>query len=651
MLRKTAMFLALALALVVLARGQQLGSYNLGAAWLYPQGAYTIVIDDGPGPMTKDILTMLQGRNVVGYFFQVSCHYLGQTADPRSSICRTNGSVPLTLLDEFKSSNQCVGNHTRSHLVLPTLSATDLLTEIGEPLQLFPSFLSENCRLLLVPPGLRWNQAVADQVNEAPEVSGKQQGPIGQDFDGSGIIGNDIIAQDQDCMTKGYGVEACTKLYLDAMNSADYGGIVSLHDYNPFAKNPDDPTDPVSGYALELVRGILDGCPGCTFLPATAVPGIRGSASVTQFAQTSDPTDNLSDRIAPVVVGDVNGDGRADVLVPRSDGIYCGITWYNGRQFPLYRCLAFGDGSIVAADRYWLADIDGDGKPYLAWIDAGRGLLGAKWHDGNFGSEVKLLSPHFAARYGGRYNPEYKSSLRFGIMRKGISIPDAVAITSQDVVLFPNMGNGTFGAPVPIVALETRLTATPRSAGTTLMPTRASQNLLLADVNGDGLPDIVIVNGSTLMYSLNRGEAGFGALVPLADRNNFSEWATPLAADYYAALTVTELQGRTAIVGWAPNGFSYLTVGKAGSARGSAPKIMQTGWLCNDCYVSLPGWLAWWRQSTTSASANNFGFSESEVGFADFWGNGTALPWLVWAGGFYTAPVITTTGMTNVATQ
>jgi len=608
---------------------EQLNSYNLSAGWLFPKGAYTFVFHDGPGPRTAEIIAKLKRWNIAASLFQNSCQYFGEIADPRSVNCKGAGTVSLDLLKELAAAHQFLGNHGANHLVLTAIPLADALNEIRRPIELFGPYVGADNPFLFTPPGWMWNAGLANAANSDPEISGKLQGPVGDDYDGSGYINGVYVANDQDCMRQFGNVQVCKQPYFDAIAASNHGGIIVIHDLSPYSANPWDPTDPKSGYAYDLLVAILDGCAQaagqtCTFVRPDAIPGIRGSVSVTSLGQISDLSDDFSDKIADAVVGSLNNNGRADVLVARNDGMYCGLTAENGRQYRLYRCLAFSDPTMIAK-KYWLADVDGDGFPYLVWLNSEQGMLGAKWDGDRYFGTAGLISGHFAAKFG--WNPTDNNSIRFGVVRKGFTLPDVIAMTSRGVAIAFNDGHGTFGAPVviPTLAYDPKI-----DQGWT--PAQAAGGLLLADLNGDGLLGIVVPGSNTLLYAPNLNGNGFAAFQPLTATDGFSYWNNP-SGGYWTAFSPTTIQGRPAIVGWAPNGFAYSGIATARRQFGHAPvqavAIDKFGWICNDCFVSLPGWLVAWQQAGVSLTP--------EVGFADFLGNGPPQPYVLWAGGIYTA--------------
>ena len=601
---------------------------NLNAGWLWPKGVYTLAIHDGPGPRTEDIAAFLSTGGKVADFYQVLCHYAGQPwADSRSAMCFQQHTVPLSLLNAMTALHQCIGNHGQDHLVTPSLNQADTIYQIGESTAFFlPTWQQQNCPALLTFPGFQTDSQHIAWLNQDPGTSGRQQGPVGADFDGSGTIqtasGPVAVNNDQDCFTQGFSQQQCLALMLGAMAQANHGGIVNIHDYNPYAFNPLNPADLKSAYAYDYLTGIIDGCQQanngtpCVWLTPDAVPGIHRNAASGRFSLVSDPSDDFSDRIASPLVGDIDGDSRPDVLVPRSDGLYCALNAGNGTLSSLRRCLSFD--STMVAERYWLVDVDGDKSPYLVWLNT-AGIVGVKADGkGGFGSVVRVLSAHFAES---KLRPGsfYKDSIRFGVVRAGISVPDLVVMTPSGVMIAANNGSG-FDLPHSVPHLsylgEKRSQWNPQKAG---------RHMLLMPLTEGGPPDIVIPGNSGLLYA----KAGVSAFQALTTEDGFNYWSSP---EFYTSLHATTIGGRTAIAGWTPVGIAY-----ANFAAADHPTIDQFQVLCSDCLASLPGWLAQWQQS-------NLPVSPFPSGFADLKGTGSRQAFAVWGKGVYASDVISLPG-------
>jgi hypothetical protein len=99
------------------------------------------------------------------------------------------------------------------------------------------------------------------------------------------------VANDQDCFTQGFSQQQCLGVMLGSMAQANHGGIVNIHDFNPYAFNPLDPHDLKSGYAYDYLVGIMNGCQAanngnpCAWLTPGAIPGVHRNRPICLFPQ------------------------------------------------------------------------------------------------------------------------------------------------------------------------------------------------------------------------------------------------------------------------------------------------------------------------------------------------------------------------------
>ena len=610
-----------------------IGTTSLNAGWLWPKGMYTLVIHDGPGPRTEDIAAYLRANGTVADFFQTLCHYTGQPwADTRSAMCFQQHLAPLSLVNQLLSLHQCIGNHGQDHLDTPTLNQADTVYQIGNATGfLQPYWETQNCPALLAFPGFQTDPQHTAWLNQDPATAGRQQGPIWADFTGSGAIqtssGPVSVGSDQDCFTQGFSQQQCLGVMLDAMAQANHGGIVNIHDYNPYAKSPLDPTSLKSAYAYDYLVGIFNGCQAanngtpCIWVTPDAIPGVHRALSAGPFSLVSNSSDDFSNRIADVLVGDLDGDSFPDVVLPRGDGLYCALNAGNGTLYPLQRCLTFTD-SGAPASQYWIADLDGDSVPYVVWLNA-TGLVGAKADGhGGLGLEVHIPSPGFSESKlsaGGLYT----NSIRFGTLRAGSSLPDIVAMSPLGVVIATNNGHGF--DPIHRVAHLTY----DSEKDTTWNPQQAGKNMVLADLFGGGALDIVIAGNAGLFYA-SPERNGFTIFKPLTKRDGFDYWSSP---QLYTSLNGAQIGGRTAITGWTPVGIAFANF----TTADRHPAMDQFQMLCSDCFLSLPGWLDQWQQSNMTAAP-------FQGGFADFKRTGAPQAFAVWEKGLYASDVATLAG-------
>jgi hypothetical protein len=237
--------------------------------------------------------------------------------------------------------------------------------------------------------------------------------------------------------------------------------------------------------------------------PDLVVANLR-SNSVSVFLGNGDGTFKAAVNYAvgkypqSVVVADVNGDGRPDLIVTSASG--------SGSVSVL---LGNGDGTFQAAQNFAVgsypvsvavADVNGDGRPDLVVAN-------------EFSSSVSVLL--------GNGNGTFKAAQNFAVG----SGPDWVAAAdvngdgradlvvanefSSSVSVLLGNGNGTFQSAVNFAVGKS-----PRSVA-------------VADVNGDGRPDLVVANegslsnpGNTVSVLLGNGNGTFHSAVNFAVGSN-----------------------------------------------------------------------------------------------------------------------------------
>jgi hypothetical protein len=285
------------------------------------------------------------------------------------------------------------------------------------------------------------------------------------------------------------------------------------------------------------------------------------------------------------------------------------------------RCLSF-TGDSMQAKHYWLVDVDGDSLPYLVWRNS-NGMVGAKADGrGGFSSEVRLLSPSLAES-AFPTSPLFENSIRFGPMRPGSALPDMVAMTTLGVVIAANNGHG-FDPPYLIPQLIYPATGHPA-----WNPARAGKTMVLVDPTGSGSPGIVVMGNAGLLYSLPSRD-GFTTFKPLVTGNGFDYWSS---SRIYTSMNTTQIAGRTAISGWTPVGIAFSNFKLAGKR----PAIDQFKVICNDCFLTLPGWQDKWQQSSRTAVP-------AQAGFADFKHTGAPQAYAIWGKALYVADITTLAG-------
>ncbi|MDD7942025.1 toxin TcdB middle/N-terminal domain-containing protein [Actinomycetospora lutea] len=194
-----------------------------------------------------------------------------------------------------------------------------------------------------------------------------------------------------------------------------------------------------------------------------------------------------------VALIDMDGGGTADMLVAVGGNPLNGYYQNAG-------AVGFGDFvgyprtartlPPVETGRVRLGDLDGDGV-VDALLSTDRGLVtyrnrvAAGWAEPTVAPDPAGVS--FADR------------LTHLADMNGDGLPDVVRVRSGRIEYLPNLGHGRFGAPVA-------MTGSPRLEGLSGAP----EQVLLLDVDGDGLADLVRVSAAGVDVYPNRSGHGFG---------------------------------------------------------------------------------------------------------------------------------------------
>ncbi len=184
-----------------------------------------------------------------------------------------------------------------------------------------------------------------------------------------------------------------------------------------------------------------------------------------------------------LAVGDFNGDGKADVAAPAhdvNDGSNSQLRIYlgdgsGGFTFGNFYTTAVGRPSSIAT-----ADFNNDGKLDLVVGNESKIQILAGSGTGSFSSVITYAVGGYALTTGD-FNADGKQDIA--------SIPFA-AVPGRASVLM-GFGTATFAAPV-----DTPTADFPRTVKT-------------GDFNGDGKPDLITANGSSVSVLLNTGTGNF----------------------------------------------------------------------------------------------------------------------------------------------
>ncbi len=363
----------------------------------FPDGVLALTWDDGPDADTLALAAFLERERISATFFVVGEWIAGVSSDPGlAGRVYDTGYVRRPILADLVALGHRLGNHTRHHVLLGHAKAPSIDLELADNQRAIDPFIRDEMRIFRAPGG-DWNAAASRAVDGDDDLA-PLVGPMRWDVDAKdweGAVSCDSQSPSHECEHADgrYRVrpEIMAQRYEAAIESARHG-VVLLHDRVG---------DVGSEYALDvarllvprlIARGYVFAAPVLAFSPmrtrwsvATCeglrlgdVDGdgradscVRDHDRVTCATSTSRADDSDVPRVAfdpaydelllpaqasSFELGDVNGDGHADVCARTATDIECaertGASWGAFRPWVAVR----GGSSLK------LADVDGDGK-------------------------------------------------------------------------------------------------------------------------------------------------------------------------------------------------------------------------------------------------------------------------------------------------
>jgi hypothetical protein len=229
-----------------------------------------------------------------------------------------------------------------------------------------------------------------------------------------------------------------------------------------------------------------------TTSPGAATPTF---AAAQTFATGNSPT--------AVAIGDLNGDGKPDLAITNfGDGTVSVLlnTTPTGSAVPSFAThvdFATGSGLTPAPESVAIRDLNGDGKPDLVVANGGSNSVSVFLNTTATGA----ATPTFAS----------KVDFATGANPRSVAIGDLNGDGKPDIVTANQVGGNVS------VLLNTTATGAAAPSFATHVDFAAGTSpdaVAIADLNGDGKPDLAVVNNGASTVSLLRNTTATGAATP-----------------------------------------------------------------------------------------------------------------------------------------
>jgi hypothetical protein len=216
----------------------------------------------------------------------------------------------------------------------------------------------------------------------------------------------------------------------------------------------------------------------------------------------------------PRELADVNGDGLADIVGFASGGVQVSLATGDGHfASPVAEIQNYtiNAGGWVSQDQYprQLADVNGDGMADIVGFAAGGVQVSLATGDGHFASPVAGIQNYTINAGGWASQDQYP---RFMADVNGDGMADVVGFAADGVQVSLATGGGHFASPVAGIQNYTV------NAGGWVSQDKYPR--LLADVNGDHMADIVGFAADGVQVSLATGGGHFAS--PVSGIQNFA---------------------------------------------------------------------------------------------------------------------------------
>ncbi|TIS49137.1 Ig-like domain-containing protein [Mesorhizobium sp.] len=249
--------------------------------------------------------------------------------------------------------------------------------------------------------------------------------------------------------------------------------------------------EPVSGgngtqYVVTVDTGSGDGTVAMSLDPGTAIQDFAGNGLAGGPVSFSTPVSYATGYVPTWgAIGDVNGDGNADLVLPNyyagTVGVYLGAGDGTLGTPATYSSAYIGFFYDYGSSHAYLADVNGDGSPDIITANYSEGSVSVLLNDGSGGYQPRTA-----------YSTAYSAAQVAIADIDGNGTLDLLASSDYGVVRLLGNGDGTF-QPQQVVN-----------------PTGG--DIALKDINGDGLADLLVANGVALTARINDGSGQFSTV-------------------------------------------------------------------------------------------------------------------------------------------
>lgn len=306
----------------------------------------------------------------------------------------------------------------------------------------------------------------------------------------------------------------------------------------------------------------------------------------------------------PRKMGDVNGDGKADIIGFGTEGVYYSLSTGTSFNTPVFASTEYGTSSTWINFNTFpreVADVNGDGKADIIGFGA-SGVYVSFSTGAGFTTPAFVLASYGTSTSAGGWSSYNTYPRKMGDVN-GDGKADIVGFGASGVSVALSTGSG-FAAPVIALA-----DYSPNLGGWTNYETFPRE---VADINGDGKADIIGFGGAGVYRSLSLGGGPGGFTAPVFSLANFGLYAGGWSSfnTYPRTLGDVNGDGKADIVGFGTAGV-YISLAGAGGTFGSA------AYLLND-YGTLNTWINYDTYPRTLADVDGNG-KKDIVGFGAYY--------------------------------